>query len=131
MSHFSKFLNAKNRKPLLCPFCKKELRSGEMKRYETLVDHVSDPNMETHPPRPTLVCECEAAKGSFWDEWGDCYTKEYKPGWHLPAINSGSWASEKDIVRERKIKKIPVIGTLIKLTRSIRYKITMAKYWDV
>lgn len=62
---------------MFCPVCDEMLKSGGDKRFETLVEHVSNPNQETYPLRPTLVCtngKCECSKvDTFWDEYGDCY----------------------------------------------------------
>ena len=62
---------------MACPFCGKELTKGEKKRYETLIDHVDDPNRENYPLRDTWVCNCEKSKDGFWDMFGDYYSKHY------------------------------------------------------
>lgn len=49
-----------------CPICTVELISGEHKRYETLSDHVCNPNGDL-PERETYVCRntgCDA----YWDQ---------------------------------------------------------------
>ena len=56
-----------------CPFCGRILENGPCREYETLLDHVSDPNAEAYPLRPTSVCDCPQAEGKFWDEYGDSY----------------------------------------------------------
>jgi hypothetical protein len=60
-----------------CPICKSLLINGENKKYETLCDHVCNPNMDDHPYRPTYICpnkECKAnIEKVFWDESGDIY----------------------------------------------------------
>lgn len=60
-----------------CPKCHQELIKGEDQRFETLSDHVSDPNNHNHPLRPTFICnnsECPASKEElFWDEYGEMY----------------------------------------------------------
>jgi|WetSurMetagenome_2_1015567.scaffolds.fasta_scaffold639737_3 hypothetical protein len=60
-----------------CPFCKKELIPGKPRSYETLSEHVCDPNGEDGDPgeRPTWECTCEYSKDCdvFWDEQGDIY----------------------------------------------------------
>lgn len=62
---------------LHCPKCHKPLISGKEQRYETLSEHVCDPNNTTRPLRPTLVCNninCPASKEDiFWDSYGDFY----------------------------------------------------------
>ena len=60
-----------------CPFCGKELTNGERRKYETLIDHVDDPNKEDFPLRPTWVCDCEKAKDSFWDMFGYFYSHHF------------------------------------------------------
>lgn len=59
-----------------CPFCKTELVSGKEKKFENLADHVSNPNAEDYPSRPTFVCpmSCEMSTDSFWDEQGGWYS---------------------------------------------------------
>lgn len=67
-----------------CPNCKTELSAGPEKRYETLLDHVSDPNADGYPERPTFICEntsCELHKIAFWDEYGDFYCDRAATGW--------------------------------------------------
>ena len=81
-----------------CSICKTELVPGEKKKYETLSDHVSQPNAIDYPLRSTFVCpnmDCELGD-SFWGPDGDFYTsirlKEYD---ELPFIqgNSGAFGS--------------------------------------
>lgn len=91
----------KNNKPLRCPFCHKELVRGKQCKFETLSDHVSDPNMEDYPLRDTFICTCKESKDSFWDVSGDFYTKAYN--YHSKstfAINS--WAREFDEEYEKR-----------------------------
>ena len=60
-----------------CSICKTELVRGEDKKYETLEDHVSDPNKVDYPFRPTFVCpnlDCSVHKNSFWDPTGAFFT---------------------------------------------------------
>lgn len=63
--------------PVHCPKCHSLLVDGEMREFETLLDHVIDPNKMSYPLRPTLVCineACPASKSDvFWDEVGDYY----------------------------------------------------------
>lgn len=61
-----------------CPVCEKILIPGKKERYETLCDHVSDPNKEDYPERNTYVCPneyCIFYENAFWDDMGDLYTK--------------------------------------------------------
>lgn len=81
-----------------CSICKTELVRGEDKVYETLEDHVSDPNQEDLPLRATYVCPnmvCDHGD-SFWGPDGEFFTsmrlKDYDK---LPFIqgNSGAFGS--------------------------------------
>ena len=56
-----------------CPFCGKMLVPGERKEFETILDHVFNPNAESYPLRPTWICDCEYSIDSFWDEDGHRY----------------------------------------------------------
>ena len=60
-----------------CPKCNVKLTKGEDKEFETLSDHVCDPNKESYPLRPTWECtnkSCPASKEDiFWDDMGDYY----------------------------------------------------------
>lgn len=81
----------------LCPICKSELLWGGQARYQTLTEHISNPNSDS-PLRPFHYCDnakCEAnapeecksrivlveklkktnpdSIGIFWDEYGDLY----------------------------------------------------------
>ena len=60
-----------------CSICKTELVRGEDKKYETLMDHVMDPNLEDYPLRPTFVCpnpDCPVHGNSFWSPDGEFFT---------------------------------------------------------
>ena len=72
-----------------CPICDSVLIQGEGRRFETLCDHVSDPNEEygPRPLRPTFICpdsvedtKCPLGDNNllFWDEMGSVYIKNYK-----------------------------------------------------
>ena len=63
-----------------CPFCNTTLVSGPLKQYETLVEHVTNPNAEFYPWRTTHVCpnsECKTSHGGFWDTYGVFYTTDF------------------------------------------------------
>lgn len=100
-----------NDEKMLCPFCKKELKQGEKKKYETLYEHVLDPNEEEYerPLRPTFVCDCEMAKDSFWDDYGDFYSHNREQDYtniEYEALNSASRKSNQEFKeRERKRRK--------------------------
>jgi hypothetical protein len=66
-------------KEYLCPFCGNKLARGEDEEYETLMEHVEDPNGEYGDPgkRETWVCSCSMSVQSFWDAMGDFYTDAY------------------------------------------------------
>lgn len=57
-----------------CPACRTELTPGEARQYETLLEHVTDPNGEAEA-RPTLECPnqgCPAHQdGVFWAQDGE------------------------------------------------------------
>lgn len=61
---------------LKCPYCKSGLTEAGKKRYETMIEHISEPNMEEHPLRKTYECNCEEGKHYFWGYTGEVYTKE-------------------------------------------------------
>jgi len=81
-------------KILKCPFCKSKLILGDKKRYETVVEHVDNPNINQYPLRNTYLCNCEDSKGVFWDIYGDIHSLEFKNNFinkNTSAINSDSW----------------------------------------
>lgn len=60
-----------------CSICKTELVRGQDEEYETIMDHVSDPNAVDYPLRPTFVCSnsgCPVYDNSFWDSMGEFFT---------------------------------------------------------
>lgn len=64
-----------------CPVCRATLEISEDKKvYETLDEHVSDPNGEL-PARHYLLCPNETCIANerkvFWDWYGDVYTKGF------------------------------------------------------
>jgi hypothetical protein len=88
-----------------CPFCNRELVRGEDRRYETLCDHVSNPNRTNYPLRATYECSCDDARDLYWDFDGAVYMTKHelddikryyalkaKHGGHLDALDS-VWAS--------------------------------------
>lgn len=76
-----------------CTFCKKVLERGPHRRYETLADHVFNPNLRVHPLRPTFVCNCSQADGRFWNEHGHVY------GGRNPRSAIGSAAHRFDVTQ--------------------------------
>ena len=61
-----------------CRFCKKELINGEEREFETLGDHVCDPNGIHRPLRATYICSDEncianTIADGFWDDIGEFY----------------------------------------------------------
>lgn len=60
-----------------CPVCKSDLIFGEGKRaYQTLVEHVCDPNSDVNE-KDYLICsnkDCEIGSHLFWDDFGDAYS---------------------------------------------------------
>lgn len=61
-----------------CPICRSKLVLGQgTRKYETLSDHVCDPNGDV-PERPYFVCpneKCGLHSNSFWDDYGEFYTR--------------------------------------------------------
>lgn len=56
-----------------CPKCKNQLIEGKYQVYETLVEHVINPN-GIRSSKPTLICPNKCyGKKAFWDEYGDSY----------------------------------------------------------
>lgn len=55
---------------MLCPACKTNLVPGNLEQYETLDEHICDPNGEERPLRQTYVCpnvSCFAhTEGTLW-----------------------------------------------------------------
>ena len=77
---FEKFISVEARednKNWLCPSCKKPVIITGEREYETLVEHVSNPNMENFPLRDAYQCsdeKCITRKSDvFWDYYGDMY----------------------------------------------------------
>jgi hypothetical protein len=62
---------------MYCPKCHEELSKDIKREFETLSDHVCNPNMTNYPLRPTFICkneECSLSKKDiFWDEMGALY----------------------------------------------------------
>ena len=58
-----------------CPFCKKKLFEGKKELYETLVEHVTDPNGEMGDPGPRITyrCSCVFSAGCFQGYDGGFY----------------------------------------------------------
>ena len=74
----------RGKQEMRCPYCRGPLYRGPKKVYETLLDHVTDPNNENLPQRRTLVCKC--SPDMFWDHYGDVYQHQRKA---LTAIIEG------------------------------------------
>ncbi|HUW14921.1 MAG TPA: hypothetical protein VM537_34695 [Anaerolineae bacterium] len=62
-----------------CPRCGMELVRGEPKEYETLSEHVSNPNQEEYPLRATYACPAGCGNNTFWDPDGAEYGRNF-PG---------------------------------------------------
>jgi len=85
-----------------CPECKIELViSSEKRRYETLLDHVSDPNGKS-PMRSCYVCpneKCCLFENAFWDSQGDFYNLTGK---------GLDWAKENSLTHWKHVEKVDV-----------------------
>ena len=80
-----------------CPFCGNDLRLSTIpKRYETLMEHVVDPNM-IHPLRYPYVCSCTPVV--FWDGMGGGY------GTRHAALDSYSKFQETRATLSAKIER--------------------------
>ena len=95
-----------------CPYCKSELIEGEYKEFETLCDHVCDPNAESYPLRITYVCsgKCKQSNNRFWDDYGDMYgefptREEYATKMVHEAIDSRSREFKMKLQAEREERK--------------------------
>lgn len=67
-----------------CPFCKGILKYGGLEYYETLCEHVCDPNGDHGTyNRPIFICDCSISENCFWDPDGDFYTNELSKGHRL------------------------------------------------
>ncbi len=65
----------------ICPKCSVNLVAGKPRSYETLVEHVSDPNMyweKQAPLRGTLVCPRNCYPETYWSVFGESYSN---PSW--------------------------------------------------
>lgn len=73
-----------NNKGWLCPSCKSPVVITKQERFETLEEHVCNPNMEVHPLRDAYQCSdknCITKKNNiFWDYNGDRYGSVKKDG---------------------------------------------------
>jgi len=65
-----------------CPKCKTELIKGEAKAYETLMEHVSDPNSQDMTKRATYKCPNNCyGKDAFWGIYGGAYCTDRDKGY--------------------------------------------------
>lgn len=64
-----------------CPKCKATLVYGGERKYETLAEHVEDPNKEDYPLRPSHICPNQCfGKDQFFDYDGGSYGgKDWTP----------------------------------------------------
>lgn len=67
------FNNVERVKIVRCPFCQSELIQAKNKVYQTIIEHVENPNNKIHESRPTYVCDCLNSTQYFWDEIGDLH----------------------------------------------------------
>jgi hypothetical protein len=106
MAIISWWFRAKPNPKMGCPYCKAFLQLGDQQRYETLLDHVEDPNAEDYPLRETWVCpteNCTVHKSkSFFDSYGDLYVGKqwvYEPttGKSSAALDSWAWHAQRNL----------------------------------
>ena len=74
-----------------CPVCKTNLVKGELRKYETLSEHVSDPNRVDVPLRLTYVCPNKCQGEGFFNPNGDLYGGNFgnREGWVALDIAEG------------------------------------------
>jgi len=57
-----------------CPKCKQTLIDGGERKYQTLIEHVEDPNKADYPLRPSYICPNQCfGEDSFFDYEGAFY----------------------------------------------------------
>ena len=90
-----------------CPVCTTELVKGRERKYETLHEHVTDPNKEDYPYRPTWECPLGQKQRcimfSFWDPDGGYYGGARGTPEHSSAL--GSWEREYDDERVERDRR--------------------------
>ena len=116
-----------------CPECKTELIPGDLKEFETLLEHVSDPNQEEYPPRPTCVCpnRCFGEKQFFDTDGGsyggsfsihekyysalDSFDRKIAIGSYMHSLGMGFWRYRKKVnsLRIEGENDIPSFLTMI------------------
>ena len=78
-----------------CPECFALLHSIGLRHYETLIEHVSDPNADW-PAKEAFGCISEGCSlrnltsGTFYDDLGDVYSRSYDMP-HKQAVFSWAW----------------------------------------
>lgn len=75
-----------------CPFCLKPLLFSGYRIYQNLAEHAMDPN-GIPASKPYYSCDCERAKGRFWDPQGDSYMTP-----DIPNDNFGSFNDHNEAV---------------------------------
>ncbi len=63
-------------KMMRCPKCGGKLVQGPSLEFETLAEHIWDPNKEEYPPRPTFWCKngyCKTKGKGFFSGYGEYY----------------------------------------------------------
>jgi hypothetical protein len=92
---------------MFCPHCKTRLHYMGTRRYQTLAEHVSDPNKEPSF-KPYFVCVNPTCtknmdKGIFWGLEGGRYGGDCKD--IREAIGGMDWHIEKHLQKERERKR--------------------------
>ena len=70
-----------------CPRCEKKLVADKKRVFDTLIEHVCDPNYVA-PPRMTFVCP-DKCGGSFYNHDGEGYAHDKE---FYAAKDSCAWA---------------------------------------
>lgn len=96
-----------------CPICKKRLKIPlDRRRYETLSDHVCNPNAIS-PQRAYYKCDCEGAKEIFWDLAGYVYGKvPFRKAGSYSAIGSFARKMDDQDARQRLYQKLHIYGLI-------------------
>jgi len=81
-----------------CPTCLENLvKLGKNKSYQTLLEHVSNPNSTYEPPRPAFICPngCTQTHGGYYGLDGTRYGYSLMiPLDESEAINSTMWQAK-------------------------------------
>jgi len=101
-----------------CPICGKKLVDGAPKGYETLSEHVCDPNGPC-PEKPTLRCQnplCLTFGRGFWGTVEGSFYSDSKDGIEAEDVMGLPGNIDEDI--EKKENKVPRLKVSYRLERA-------------